>query len=357
LDIICSPNNHKRFEVYRKNRFTANGLKPIYLLSEDEKAPKLLKYCLEDVDVPQEFYDELNKIHELEFIYNNQSLMFKRFNYSKLRKNDDAILISNSYGQSMFLKFNTIIYILDEDDKPVDFEIKYKNYSDLINKNIMINEGGYHSIGHIFFKFVIENGQNIILPEGKFKWHGFKDLIENVFEWVKILNDIINNEYKKSSKDLDSIKLNLANNLSNLGLTAEREKYIMNVWLDEPQSLETTLGIVNIYEAERPKAEKDIQKIYEWISSRYSQFALTNLGASKCFAASRLLKHIRKNFLKTESSKLSKDLDELNLEFKQFLNEEKELFIKFQIDSVEKVKIKHDAPSFEIINNPDEYFK
>lgn len=357
LDIVCSPNNHKRFEVYRKNRFTANGLKPVYLLSEDEKAPELLKNCLKDVEVPQEYYDELNKIHELDFIYNSQNLMFKRFNYSKLRKNDNAILISNSYGQSMFLKFNTIIYILDEDGKPVDFEIKYNNYKNLVNNKIMINEGGYHSIGHIFFKFVIENGQDIILREGKFKWQGFKNLVENMFEWVEILNNISHDEFKRSSKDLDLIKLDLAKELSGLGLTAEREKYIKDVWFDEPQSLETTEGVVNIYEAERPHGKEDIPKIYEWISGTYSQFALTNLGASKCFTASKLLKRIRKNFLKTESSKLGKDLDDLNLEFKQFLNEEKELFIKFQIDSVEKDKIKHDTPSFEIINNPEEYIK
>ncbi|AMD17363.1 hypothetical protein TL18_04610 [Methanobrevibacter sp. YE315] len=357
LDIICSPNNHKRFEVYKKNRFTANGLKPVYLLSEDEKAPYLLEYCLRDVEVPQEYYDELNKIHELDFIYNSYSLMFKRFNYSKLRKNDNAILILNSYGQSMFLKFNTIIYILDEGGKPVDFEIEYKNYGDLVNNKIMINEGGYHSIGHIFFKFVIENGQDIILHEGKFKWHGFKNLVENMFEWVEILNNIAHDEFKRSSKDLDSIKLDLAKELSGLGLTAEREKYIMDVWLDEPQPLETTEGVINIYEAERPHGKDDIPKIYKWVSSTYSQFALTNLGASKCFTASKLLKRIRKNFLKTESSKLGKDLDDLNLEFKQFLNEEKELFNKFQIDSVEKVKIKHDAPSFEIINNPEDYIK
>lgn len=357
LDIICSPNNHKRFEVYKKNRFTANGLKPVYLLSEDEKAPDLLKTCLKDVEVPQEFYDELNKVHELDFVYNSPSFMFKRFSYSKLRKNDNAILISNSYGQSMFLKFNTIIYILDEEGKPVDFEIKYDNYEELLNNKIMINEGGYHSIGHIFFKFVIENGQDIILPEGKFKWHGFMNLVENMFEWVEILNNIAHDEFKRSSKDLDSIKLDLAKDLSNLGLTAEREKYIMDVWLDEPQSLETTEGVVNIYEAERPHGKEDIPKIYEWISSTYSQFALTNLGARKCYTASKLLKRIRNNFLKTESSKLGKDLDELNLEFKQFLNEEKELFIEFQINSVEKVKIKNDAPSFEIITNPEEYIK
>ena len=357
LDIICSPNNHKRFEVYKKNRFTENGLKPVYLLSEDEKAPGLLKYCLKDVEVPQEYYNELNKIHELDFIYNSKNLMFKRFNYSKLRKNDNAILISNSYGQSMFLKFNTIIYILDEEGKPVDFEIKYKNYEDLVNNKLMINDGGYHSIGHIFFKFVIENGRDIILPEGKFKWHGFKNLIENMFEWVEILNNIAHDEFKRSSKDLDSIKLDLAKDLSSLGLTAEREKYIMDVWLDEPQHLETTEGVVNIYEAERPHGKEDIPKIYEWISSTYSQFALTNLGARKCYTASKLLKRIRNNFLKTESSKLGKDLDELNLEFKQFLNEEKELFIEFQINSVEKVKIKNDAPSFEIITNPEEYIK
>lgn len=178
-----------------------------------------------------------------------------------------------------------------------------------------------------------------------------------MFEWVEILNNISHDEFKRSSKDLDLIKLDLAKELSGLGLTAEREKYIKDVWFDEPQSLETTEGVVNIYEAERPHGKEDIPKIYEWISGTYSQFALTNLGASKCFTASKLLKRIRKNFLKTESSKLGKDLDDLNLEFKQFLNEEKELFIKFQIDSVEKVKIKHDAPSFEIINNPEEYIK
>ena len=195
------------------------------------------------------------------------------------------------------------------------------------------------------------------MPEAKFKWHGFKNLIENMFEWVEILNNIAHDEFKRSSKDLDSIKLDLAKDLSSLGLTAEREKYIMDVWLDEPQHLETTEGVVNIYEAERPHGKEDIPKIYEWISSTYSQFALTNLGARKCYTASKLLKRIRNNFLKTESSKLGKDLDELNLEFKQFLNEEKELFIEFQINSVEKVKIKNDAPSFEIITNPEEYIK
>lgn len=359
LDIICSPNNHKRFEVYRKNRFTENGLKPIYLLSEEEKAPKLLKECLKDIEVPQEYYEELNKIRELDFIYNNQSLMFKSFTYSKLHKNDNAILISNSYGQNMFLKFNTLIYLLD-DGKFVDFEIKNENYNDLINNTIMISDEGYHSIGHIFLNFVIENGQDIVLHElgeSKFKWYGFKNLIENMFEWVEILNKIINIEYKQNLGDFNSIKRNLAEYLSNLGLTAKKEKYILDVWLDKPQSLETNEGNINIYEAERPKTEEDIKKIYDGISSKYPQFELTRLGASKCFAASRLLKNIRKNFLKTESSKSGKELDKLNLEFKQFLNKEKKLFNEFKIASVKKVKIKNDAPSFKIIDNPKEYIK
>ena len=283
--------------------------------------------------------------------------MFKRFNYSKIRKNDYAILISNSYGQSMFLKFNTVIYFLDENGKADDFEIKSNNYDDLINKNILINEWGYQSIGHIFFKFVIENGQDMLLKDGKFKWHGFKDLIENMFEWVEILNKIINNEFKQSSRLYNPIKLDLAKDLSNLGLSAEDEKYIMDFWLDEPHYLETTAGIVNIYEAERPKTENDIKIMYEWISNKFPQFSLTNLGASKCYAASRLLKNIRKNFLKTESSKLNNELNALNLKFKQFLNEEKEIFNLFQIDSVEKIKIKNDAPSCEIINNPEDYIK
>ena len=131
----------------------------------------------------------------------------------------------------------------------------------------------------------------------------------------------------------------------------------MDIWLDEPQSLETNFGVVKIYEAERPKVEEDIKEIYKWISNNYPQFSLTNLGASKSFAASRLLKKIRKNFLKTESSKLGNDLDKLNLEFKQFLNKEKKLVNKFQITSAKKVKIKSNTKSFEIIDNPDEFIK
>ena len=87
---------------------------------EEESRP-LLKYILK--------YSEIIK-------YSNEAA--NGYEYYTKRLGEDAILISNSYGQSMFLKFNTIIYILDEDGKPVDFEIEYKNYGNLINNKRII---------------------------------------------------------------------------------------------------------------------------------------------------------------------------------------------------------------------------
>lgn len=346
VDIICSPNNFETFESYKLNRFTENGFRPLYLLNENESAPKLLKEYLNDIEIPSDFYDKLNKVHDFNFEYKN--LKLKHFNFPTLKRNQNVVLISNEYQQHMFLKFFKVIYIKNDEGNLEDFEINYDNYIKLQNKKILINKGGYFPIENLFFKFVIENGKFIELTDGTFKWHGFKELIENMFEWVGILNEIMNAESTKSE---------IAEKLSGLELSARREKYIMDKWLEEPEILETELESIKIFNAERPKTEEDISKIYDWVTREHPKFALSKLAAKKCYAASRLLKKVRSDFINMNISRRNDELDNLNLEFKKLLQEEEKIFSEFNIESVEKVKITKDAHSFELIDDPDVYMK
>ena len=354
VDIICSPHNFKRFDVYKKNKFTDNGLRPVYLLNEYENSPELLKNCLVDINVPKEFYDELNKINDLGFgRHKNRKL--KQFNYSKIKRNNNAVLVLNDASQGMFLKFNRVIYVLNEDGEMEDIIINGKNYSSLINNNILISNHEYHSRNRDFLKFVIEQGQYIELSEGPFKWRGFKDLIENMFEWVDLLNKIIQIEAKNNLENYEGAKLKIAKELSNLDLTAKDEKYILNTWLEDPQPLDTELGEVDIYESERPHTEDDLSKIYKWVSDNYPQFARANLASQKCFAASRELKRIRKKFIKNGSFRMDSNLEKLNFRFKNFIKDNRKFFTEFNISSVERVKIKHEVSPFELVNNPYDY--
>ena len=355
VDIICSPRNMVRFDFYRMNRMTENGLKPVYLLSDDANAPVLLKYCLKEINVPEEYQESINKIHEFGFSYKN--IRYRQFNYPKFKKSDNAVLILNKYGQGMFLKYNIFIYILDENNKMKDFEIKYNKVNELNKKQLLINNGEYQSIGRLFFKFVIDHGAEIPLNEDAFKWHGFKDLIESMFSWVNLLNKVVNIEANNNLGDVNLAKSKVAKCLSNLELIAFHEDYFINNWLEEPQPLETEFGIVQIYEAERPKSINDLFKIYEWISNNYDDISLTNLAARRCFAASRLLKRIRNNFLDIASSPMDKKLIKLSLDFRKLIKNEQEIVDTFIIDDVKKVKIKKEAKPFEIINNPYDFVK
>lgn len=354
LEIICSPNNFVRFEAYKLNRLTENGLRPVHLLKNEDNAPELLKKCLEGIEIPQDYYDMLNKIHGLE-VYHTKS-RYHRFNYPKFRKNESAILILNKYNQGIFLKRNNVIFILEK-DKMIDFDFEEEDYKDLVGKTLLINNQEYQSIGRLFFKFVIENGSDILLYDNEFKWIGFKDLIENMFEWVELLNKIIKDKVNVDSNQFKSIKYDIATELSKLNLNASREEYINNFWLQEPQPLETEFGNINIYDSERPHGRQDIPKIYKWVSENYPKFALPNLAARKSYAASRLLKRIRRNFLDTEYTTFCDDVDELNKKFRDFIFKERDYYDNFDIIKVEKVKTQNDVRPYEIINNPYEYVK
>ena len=352
LDIICSPFNFERYDMFRKNRFTENGVRPIYLL-DNEDAPVLLKTIQKGINIPDDYYYKINKTldYGLKLDYNQQNI----FRYSYLREGDDAVLILNEDGQGMFLKFNNVIYILDKLENTEDFEIKYDNYGDLIDKKLLISNFGYHSIGRIFLKFVIENGYDMELREDNFKWMGFEDLIKNMFLWVDSLKKIIDYESNNSFNTNEEIKNKIAKELSQLNLSARREIYIKNIWLDDPKPLETEFGQILIYESERPKSKEDLIKIFDWMSKNYEFFSFTKLDAIKCYTASGKLKKVRNKFIKTGSSNLGLPLNRLRKQFKDFLNDETKLFERFNIASVKKVKIKKNVSPFNVIIDYEEY--
>lgn len=353
LDIVCSPFNKQRFEAYRKNGFTEIGIKPIYLLKSEEDAPPLLKELLSEITIPEKYF--YNIVETFDYgtdIYFNSFNMFKHPN---LKEGDNAILIINEDGYGMFLKFNHMIYLLDDNGEIDDPTISVKyNYKELEKKCLLVNNSYYNPV---FLSYVLKYGSDIILREKyNFKWNGFKELVESMFLWVNSLHKIIEYECKISFKSSDEVKSKLATSLSHLGLSAKGENYIKNNWLKDPEIIKIGSDQILSYgSAERPRTEKDMIKIMDWITKNYDDFYFTRTDAKKSYAASRKLKNIRKNFLKTGSMNLSPALNRLKKDFKDFMNSETNFFDNFNIVSSQKVVIKKDVSPFEIIENYKDY--
>ena len=355
--ILGSPQTIKDFKFFRNSRFTEKGTKPIYLLAENENAPSLLKDLLSQIEVDyeniEEFNEEINKIN-YESWSNNQKYELSTL----IKKGKSSILVLNENGEAMFLPFKDIYVLTDSGIKPIYLSSNHNNYVKLKGTDILINKYElYDSFGRHFFQFVINNDEDQLISDGKYVWEGFKDLIENMFEWVNLLNKIVSIEYSKGeNKNKNLIKKNLEVNLKKLGVYAQSENYIKNYWLDEPIPLKTNKGEILIYEIEHPMYGTDLYKIYEWILENYVEFEISSLDAYKSFAAADYLQSIRPKFFNNTISE-NDDLRDLCDKFQEYISDKINESNLFKVIEVKQVKLKKDVESYVIFKEYDEYIK
>lgn len=356
--IISSPNNIPKFIKNKTMRFTEGGIKPLYLLSDDEDAPILLKKSLENIIIQEDILDfnnEVNEITENKVIPQDEKNISPNEIYQNISMDENVLLVLNDNNEGMFLKLNDEIYILCQDNKIRPIKLKKSNFNKLIGSKILVHNSKYQSSNIIFLKFVIENGNDIDLSKGRYKWKNFKELINNMFEWVDLLNKIVNSSIKDYSNK-ENIKESVANSLKNLDIKAQDINYIKNFWLAEPIPLVTNQGEILIYRAERPFSKDNLRLIYEWISKNYDGYNVSGLDAYRTNAAANLLKHIRRVFFNiVRKSELNDELNELNIKFNKFLINETANFNEFLIKDCHEKKLKKDVSSYKIIPNYEDY--
>ena len=354
LTIVGSPYIIEKYENYKNNRFTNKGTKPIYILSDEEPAPYLLKealdnikYDIEDIDL---FNEKVNKI-----IDSSEESEVSNIQYvgNYIKKESNVLLIFDYNHNAMILPFDHYFSILDDKIKHMKISSKNSNYDNILNKKIIIN----NPADDIFFKFVIENGKNVPIKSKNYVWDNFKDLIESMFEWVDILNKIIKKESKDTSKSINQIKNELVNHIIEIGVTAKTGYYIKNTWLANPKTLETSEGNINIYNAERPWIPEDIYKLYVWISKNYPELSVPSFEAYKSHAAAMKFQDIRNWFFNNNELYMNNDLKKLNGIFQNFIKDRFDDSDLFDVESYSVGKCKQDVRPYVILDEYNDYFK
>lgn len=354
---VGSPKTIETYKFFKTNRFTEEGTKPLYILSEKENAPNLLKELLNNIEVPvddiEDFNEEVNKI-----IIKTTSNSKNNYSYQQniIKKGSSAILVTNKNKEAMVLPYKTI-YIHDEDGINGISMYNGKGYEKLINTDILINEQEmYDSFGRLFFKFIIENGNDLIISDGKYEWKGFKELIENMFEWCDILHKIVNMESLDDKKSRINTKKKLEGILKSLGVKAQSNNYIRNFWLDDPIPLNTSEGELLIYEIEHPRNPEDVFKIYEWISDNYDEFGVSGLDAPRVFSAGKTIQKIRPKFFKNKFNETD-PLRKLCDEFQEFIKDKINTSNLFNVISAELVNIVEDVEPYKILDKYDNFYE
>ena len=354
--IVGSLKTIETYKLFKNNRFTEEGTKPLYILSENEDAPNLLKELLSHIEVPaddiEDFNEEVNKIRVRT---TNHSKNTYNYQQNNIKKGSSAILVLNKNKEAMFLPYKTI-YI--HNGERIDGISMYngKNYEKLINTDILINEQEmYYSFGRLFFKFIIENGNDLIISDGKYEWKGFKALIENMFEWCDILHKIVNMESLDDKKSRSKTKQKLEDTLKEEGVKRSNN-YIRNFWLDDPIPLNTSEGELLIYEIEHPRNSDDLFKIYEWISDNYDEFGVSGLDADRVYSAGNKIQNIRPKFFKNKFNETDQ-FRELCDGFQDFIKDKINTSNLFHVSSAELVDIVEDVEPYKILDEYGNYYK
>ena len=337
---IGSKNYLEKIETIVENRVDRTNSRPLNYNSS-VNYPKLLKNILENSEVindienvSQYFFEDEIKIEENENIMSVDSIKKS----TTIKKDETALLLLDNDGNGLFIpkKYN-VMYKHPENIVAVDL-IDEKNYNKLKNKTIVLNRNDFMiSFKDIFYKFIVDEGSDIEIISGQYKWKNFYDLINSVFDWRKELDNCLT-LMKKEYSYLDYDE-KLALELSQSRTEASDVNYIKNFWLsnDKRYNITTKQGTLTIYDIEIPKSpQKDLIEIFTVIHKHNNAIDIEE-KAIKNFIAYKRFKKIRESFLKHE--KIDLKFNHIYLKFKQEL----ELIIKrqesFKVWNIKKVKL------------------
>lgn len=359
---IGSSQNLEKIETIIDNRLNEKNARPLYVPSLKEDCPELLREALKDLHNVEKIN---NMISELEFEENIRLPEEKkiielsegsRTHQMKISAGEEVIIVVDEQENGLFLPLERVIsFKNDHNDSIDDIKILKSKINELKGKEIIIdNHGFYASYKLIFTKFVVEMGENTLIKTPLYNWKGFKDLIYSASEWMRLLKKLLVKIQKDEKISESDAKDELASFLVNLNIQANHQDYIKNFWLAEPSIVNTTYGMIQIFEIEHPRSLEDLIEIYEKIGELLPDIKLGTDDARKCYTAARTLQNIRRNFLrgKNISQEYRHLYEKLHEEIKMIVKNS----VKFKVVSANTVILNKDIYPFQIIQNYKEYY-
>jgi hypothetical protein len=241
-------------------------------------------------------------------------------------------------------------------DSIEEIKIKKSKINDLIGREIILDDHGfYESYKVIFTKFIVEMGDNLIINTPIYRWEGFKDLINSAFEWERLLRMVMEIIKKEDKISENKAKAKLADIIVNLNIHAQDVNYIKNYWLAEPSTINTSFGLIQIFEIEHPRGFEDLIKVYEKIDEMFPDIIIEEYDARKSYTAAITFQRVRRSFLKDVD--ISSEYRHLHKKLQESIKRIISRSVKFKISSISIVKLEKEVHPLETIENFNFYLQ
>jgi len=168
----------------------------VYLLSDSDPAPKLLKETLKEIPVSRKELAEL--CSEIEFdepAGTPKPTMISAGGRLVIRAGESVVLVTDHDGNCMFLPRNASVLVQAENKPKVIYlgDVRADKLQDTLgNREIIADKNGiFTSFKPIFIRFMISKGGSLRFQCGPCHWNGFLQLYMSATCWIRTLDETV----------------------------------------------------------------------------------------------------------------------------------------------------------------------
>ncbi len=354
----------KMVEKVVRNRLDENMRKPLYILSESEPAPPLLKEIQKELDIgsnqevvsfAEEFMFELDRDIEVstpQYCYSSYP--------QTLEPGEKALLVVDPNGKGAFIPLNSSLFAVSESkfsEMNVGELIEKNKISTLTSKELILDRHGvYFTFRSDFIRLMIEYGERAVFRRGPYIWNGFAELLKDALRWNLLLRTAVKEYAEKMNIPHKEAEKEIAEYLASLNLTAKNPEYIKKWWRDF-EIVSTRKGPVQIFEIEHPRGHKDLEKIYAGLSELIPDLEVNQEDARRCYAAAITIQNFRRLLVKGKIKDVSPALRVLYRKIEKEIKKIVENSEKFRVSLVYTVEISREVSPFRVLEHFEDYCK
>ena len=356
----------EKIETIIKHRLAEQARRPLYLLTENDPAPVLLREILKDVEIPSN--ETIRNLTDEIIVEFEGSISRSCFSAGKagtyhpaIKPGEKALLVVDAGGNGVFIPEGTSL-LVRADGKLSELEIgdissDKKLPRELTGKEILLDRRGlYSSFRADFIKFMMDYGKKVTFRKGPYTWSGFHSLFSDAIQWIDIIRRAINEHSYRKKIPYEVAENKISEYLSSLDLTAKDPGYIRS-WWNRYEVILTESGSYNLYRVEHPKSPDDLVRIYKGISGLLSEVMIDPADALKCYAASIVIQHFRRSLLKGKIKDISPSLRGLYNRLEDKIKNIVEESETFKVNLAYTVEITKEIEPFRVIENYGDYFR
>jgi len=356
----------EKIETIIKHRLAEQACRPLYLLSENDPAPSLLRKMLKDAGIPSN--ETIQNLTDEIIVEFEESIGRSYFSAGKaqtyhpaIKPGEKALLVVDIGGNGVFIPEGTSL-LIRTDGKLSELEIgdissNKKLLRRLTGKEMLLDRQGlYSSFRADFIKFMMDYGKKVTFRKGPYSWSGFHSLFSDAVQWIDIIRRAINKYSYKEKISYEEAENKISEYLSSLGLTAKDPGYIRR-WWNRYEIILTESGSYKLYRVEHPKSPDDLVRIYKGIGALLPELMIDPADALRCYAASILIQHFRRLLLKGKIKDISPSFRGLYNLIEREIRNIVEKSETFKIGFVDIVEIRKEVEPFKVMKGLDEYIK